>query len=102
MMPSDPTGKLICWATTRTAEVIAERIAERIATRVKARFVTTARHHAVSVLPKLGNDKRRTASNPADTADTADTAAAGAMGPRRHTLSLMARPHGRDHLWRMR
>lgn len=99
MMLSDPTVKLICWTTTRTAEVIAERIAERIATRVKARFVTTARHHAVSVLPKLGNDKRRTASNPAG---TADTTAAGAMGPRRHTLSLMARPHGRDHLWRMR
>jgi len=96
MMLSDPTVKLICWATTRTAEVIAERIAERIATRVKARFVTTARHHAVSVVPKLGNDKRRTASNPAD------TAAAGAMGPRLHTLFLIARPHGRDHLWRMR
>jgi hypothetical protein len=42
-MVTEPTMKLISWATTRTAEAIVDRVADRIANKVKTRIFTTAR-----------------------------------------------------------
>lgn len=51
-MVPEPTMRLISWAVTRTAEAVVERVADRIAVKMKIRIVTTARHCAITALPK--------------------------------------------------